>query len=134
MWFSSAARGAPSLDLPAVVVSADGKGLDKDGPADAAADNDITYEKMLKKGLITQESNRILLESDPLPGSPLVYRSSLDDATKTKIREIILNAHNKIKVTGYGELLRYEPATPKDYQLIHDMIEKMALTRKQMLK
>ena len=106
----------------------------KNGTVDAAADNDITYERMLKKGLITQESNRILLESDPLPGSPLVYRSSLDDATKTKIRETILNAHNKIKVTGYGELLRYEPATPKDYQVIHDMIEKMGLTRQQMLK
>jgi len=106
----------------------------KNHTVDAAADNDITYEKMLKKGLISEQSNRILVKSDLLPGSPLVYRNDLDDATKTKIRETILNAHNEIQVTGYGELLRYEAATPGDYQMIRDMIKAMELTRDQMLK
>lgn len=106
----------------------------KNRTVDAAADNDITYNKMLKEGLITKETNRILVESDPLPGPPLVYRKDLDEDTKAKIREAILNAHNSIKVTGYGELLRYDPITPKDYQPIRDMIRAVGLTRKQMLK
>lgn len=106
----------------------------KNKTVDAAADNDITYEKMLSKGLITKESNRILLESDPLPGSPLVYRDSLDEATKKQIKDAILNAHKEIKVTGYGELLRYDAVTPADYQPIRDMIKELGLKREEMVK
>lgn len=106
----------------------------KNGTVDAAADNDITYERMLKEGLISKESNRVLVKSEPLPGSPLVYRSDLDEDTKAKIRDTILNAHNDIQVTGYGELLRYEEATPDDYQIIRNMIASLSLTRDQMLK
>jgi len=106
----------------------------KNGTVDAAADNDITYERMLKEGLITKESNRVLVKSDPLPGSPLAYRSDLDEDTKVKIRDAILKAHNDIQVTGYGELLRYEAAAPGDYQVIRTMIANLDLTRDQMLK
>lgn len=106
----------------------------KNRTVDAAADNDITYEKMLKEGLISEESNRILLQSDPLPGSPLTYRSDLDETTKNQIEEAILNAHNEIQVTGYGDLLRYEAATPANYQPIRDMIKALGLGRDDMLK
>ncbi|MCC5668882.1 phosphonate ABC transporter substrate-binding protein [Nostoc sp. CHAB 5784] len=106
----------------------------KNKTVDAAADNDITYEKMLSQGLITKQSNRILLSSNPLPGSPLTYRDDLDTATKKKIREAILNAHKEIKVTGYGDLLRYDSATPSDYQPIRDMVKDLGLAREQLLK
>jgi phosphonate transport system substrate-binding protein len=106
----------------------------KNKTVDAAADNDITYPKMLDKGLITKESNRILVESDPLPGSPLVYRKDLDAATKEKIKEAILNAHKEIKVTGYGDIIRYDAVTPNDYQKIKDMVKELGLTRDKMLK
>ena len=106
----------------------------KNKTVDAAADNDITYEKMLSKGLITKESNRILVESEPLPGSPLVYRNDLDEATKGKIKESILNAHKDIKVTGYGDIMRYDAVTPTDYQKIRDIVKDLGLTRDKMLK
>ncbi|MBG1270220.1 phosphonate ABC transporter substrate-binding protein [Nostoc sp. WHI] len=106
----------------------------KNKTVDAAADNDITYEKMLSQGLITKQSNRILLSSNPLPGSPLTYRNDLDAATKNKIREAILNAHKEIKVTGYGDLLRYDSAIPSDYQPIRDMVKDLGLGRQQLLK
>ncbi|MDZ8104937.1 MAG: phosphonate ABC transporter substrate-binding protein [Nostoc sp. DedQUE12a] len=106
----------------------------KNKTVDAAADNDITYEKMLSQGLITKQSNRILLSSKPLPGSPLTYRDDLDANTKRKIREAILSAHKEIKVTGYGDLLRYDSATPNDYQPIRDMVKELKLGRNQLLK
>lgn len=106
----------------------------KNKTVEAAADNDITYEKMLSKGLITKESNRILLQSDPLPGSPLVYRNDLDSATKQKIKDAILTAHKDIKVTGYGNITRYDAATPADYQPIRDMVKELGLKREQMAK
>ncbi|MCL7419713.1 MAG: phosphonate ABC transporter substrate-binding protein [Methylobacter sp.] len=107
----------------------------KNKSVDAAADNDITYDKMSKKGLITEQSNRILLKSDPLPGSPLTYRKDLPEDTKRKIREAILNAHKDMaKVTGYGELSQYVAATPAEYQKIRDLVSELGLVREQMLK
>lgn len=106
----------------------------KNKTVDAAADNDITYEKMLSKGLITKESNCIVQESDPLPGSPLVYRGDLPEEMKKKIQDAILNAHKEIKVSGYGNLSRYEAVGPKDYQMIRDMVKDLGLKKEQMLK
>lgn len=106
----------------------------KNKSVDAAADNDITYEKMLAKGLITKESNRVLLYSDPLPGSPMAYRKDLPEATKAKIRDAILNAHKEIKVTGYGELAQYDSVTAADYQKIRDLVSELGLLREEMLK
>jgi phosphonate transport system substrate-binding protein len=106
----------------------------KNGTVDAAADNDITYEKMLAAGDITAETNRILATSDPLPGSPLVYRGDLPIELKAKIREVILNAHNEINVTGYGTIIRYDAASPGDYQLIRDLIAELGIKREQILK
>lgn len=106
----------------------------KNKTVDAAADNDITYEKMLSKGLISKDSNRILLSSPDLPGSPLVYRKDLNAKLKTQIRDIILNAHNEIKVTGYGNLTRYAAAAPADYQVVRDMVQELGLRKNDMLK
>lgn len=105
----------------------------KNKTVDAAADNDITYNKMLKKGLVTKESNKILVESDPLPGSPLCYRKDLPEDLKKKLRDIILSAHNEIKVTGYGNLSHYEAIGPEDYQIVRDMVKELGLTKNKIL-
>jgi phosphonate transport system substrate-binding protein len=106
----------------------------KNKTVDAAADNDITYEKMLAKGLITKETNCIVRESDPLPGSPLVYRGDLPADLKAKIQDAVLSAHKEIKVTGYGNLSHYVAVGPKDYQMIRDMVKELGLKKEQMLK
>lgn len=106
----------------------------KNRTVDAAADNDITYGRMLAKGMITPQSNRVLVYSPDLPGSPLCYRKDLDSKLKAKIRDAILNAHKEIKVTGYGNLVRYDAATPADYQVVRDMVKELGLKKDQMLK
>lgn len=106
----------------------------KNKTVDAAADNDITYGRMLEKGLITKETNRVLLKSDPLPGSPLVYRKDLSEDLKAKIREAILGAHKDIQVTGYGEFSHYVAVTPADYQVIRDMVRELGLKKENLLK
>lgn len=106
----------------------------KNKTVDAAADNDITYERMLAKGLITKETNCIVKESDPLPGSPLTYRSDLPADLKAKIQDAILTAHKEIKVTGYGNLTHYVAVSPKDYQIIRDMVKDLGLQKKDLLK
>jgi phosphonate transport system substrate-binding protein len=106
----------------------------KNRTVDAAADNDITYPLMIEKGLITKESNRVLLYSPELPGSPLTYRRDLPAELKAKIRDAILTAHNEIQVSGYGKLVRYGAVTPADYQPIRDMVKELGLKKEQMLK
>jgi phosphonate transport system substrate-binding protein len=106
----------------------------KYGTVDAAADSDISYNNMLEKGFITKQTNLILWKSEPLPGSPLTYREDLDATLKAQLREIILNAHQEIDVTGFGELIRYEATDPSDYQVIRDTIAALEIEREQMLK
>jgi phosphonate transport system substrate-binding protein len=64
----------------------------------------------------------------------MVYRKDLPEATKAQIREAILHAHNDIKVTGYGDLAKYDPVTPADYQKIRDLVSELGLLREEMLK
>ncbi len=104
----------------------------KNHTVDAAADNDITYTKMLEKGLITKESNCIIAESSPLPGSPLVYRGDLPKKLKAQIKDIILNAHKDIQVTGYGKISHYVGVTPADYQSIRDMVKELGIKKEQL--
>jgi len=106
----------------------------KNKTVDAAADNDITYPLMIEKGLITKESNRVLMYSPELPGSPLTYRKDLAPEFKAKIRDAILNAHKEIQVTGYGKVVRYDAVTPADYQPVRDMVKELGLKKEQMLK
>lgn len=104
----------------------------KNKTVDAAADNDITYGKMLAKGLITKQSNCVIAESTPLPGSPLAYRGDLPASLKQAIQSAILNAHKDIKVTGYGSISHYVAITPQDYQPIRDMVRELGLKKEQL--
>ena len=106
----------------------------KNKTVDVAADNNITYPLMISKGLISKESNRVLMESPDLPGSPLCYRKDLSEDLKNKIKDAILTAHNDIKVSGYGNIIRYDAVTPADYQPIRDMVKELGLKKEQMLK
>jgi phosphonate transport system substrate-binding protein len=104
----------------------------KNKTVDAAADNDITYPKMIEKGLITKESNCIIAESPSMPGSPLVYRGDLPAELKKQIRDAILTAHNEIKVTGYGKISQYVAVEPKDYDMIRKMVKDLGLKKEQL--
>jgi phosphonate transport system substrate-binding protein len=106
----------------------------KNRTVDAAADNDVTYGMMLDKGLISKQSNRILAESADMPGSPLAYRKNLPEALKARIRNAMVNAHKEINVSGYGNLLRYDAATPADYQSVRNLAKELGLTKEQLLK
>lgn len=106
----------------------------KNKTVDAGAVADNVYEKMLDKGLITHNSNRVLMKSPAIPGSPLTYRKDLPIALKKQIQNVIINAHNEIAVSGFGKLTRYNAAAPVDYQPIRDMVRELGLKKDQMLK
>ena len=106
----------------------------KNKTVDAAATDSIVYERMVAQGMITPESNRILSRSDPLPGSPLTYRSDLPAELKRKIQALITSAHEHIDVTGYdNNIVRYDQADPSTYDVIRTMVRELNLTDDQLL-
>ena len=105
----------------------------KNGTVDAAAGADMIYERMLDAGLITGESNRILLTSDALPGAPLAYRGNLSEAKKAWLVEAFLDAHNHTDVSGLVGTARFERADPADYAVIRDMVIELGIADEQLL-
>lgn len=87
---------------------------------DIVADNDISYPKMIQSGKISKETNVVIWESSPLPGSPLAYRGSLDSDIKEKIKNAIVKVPKNI-VTGYGEITGYKIVDDKEFDIIKDM-------------
>ena len=106
----------------------------KNGTVDAAADNDITYNRMLAKGLIGKDTNCVVAESDPIPGPPLAFRSDLPADLKKRIVDAVLNAHLETDISGYIPITRYVPVTAADYQSVRDMVRELGLKKEQMLK
>lgn len=87
---------------------------------DIVADNDITYPKMLESGKISADSNKIIWESKPLPGSPLAFRGDLDKAVQSKIKNAIVKVPKDV-VTGYGKIAGYQLVDDKEFNIIKDM-------------
>lgn len=87
---------------------------------DIVADNDISYPKMIEGGKISKETNVVIWESSPLPGSPLAYRGNLDNNTKEKIKNAIVKVPKDI-VTGYGKITGYQIVDDKEFDIINDM-------------
>jgi phosphonate transport system substrate-binding protein len=87
---------------------------------DIVADNDVSYPKMLESGKISKETNVIIWESAPLPGSPLAFRGSLDSKLKAKIKNAIVKVPKDI-VTGYGKITGYKIVEDKEFDIIKDM-------------
>ncbi|MFO1318462.1 MAG: phosphonate ABC transporter substrate-binding protein [Burkholderiales bacterium] len=106
----------------------------KNGTVDAAADSDVTYERMLAKGLISRDTNCIVAESAPLPGPPLAWRGDLPADLKHRISEAVLAAHQETEISAYVNVTRYVSAKPADFNGIRDMVKELGLRKEQMLK
>jgi phosphonate transport system substrate-binding protein len=106
----------------------------KNGIVDAAADSDVTYERMVAKGLISRETHCIIAESPPLPGPPLAWRGDLPAETKRRIADAVMNAHNEGAVGSYVNATHYVPAKPADFDGVRAMVKSLGLAKEQMLR
>lgn len=106
----------------------------KNGTVDAAADADVTYERMIAKGIITRETQCVIAESAPLPGPPLAWRADLAPDLKKRIGDAVMNAHHEIEMSGYVNAARYVAAKPGDFDMIRDMVKSLGLAKEQMLR
>jgi len=92
----------------------------KNKTVDIAADNSVTYPKLMRAGKISATTNVIIWKSPPLPGSPMAYRSDLPEDVKDALKKAIVRVPRD-KVTGYGKIIGYKLVTDKDYELIKEV-------------
>lgn len=71
---------------------------------DAGAISSIQYEKLVEDGKIDPESFKILWKSTPIPSSPYVAGSELDEKLQTKFVNAMLAVHEEIP----GELAKFD--------------------------
>ena len=72
------------------------------GLVDVAPVSSVNLEEMVTSGAINSTSFRIIYQSPDILGAPLVFSSSIDQSLKKKLKELVLDAHNHIKIGGYG--------------------------------
>ena len=106
----------------------------KNGTVDAAVGADMIYERMIDKQLIDSTSNRILLQSDELPGAPLAFRADLDQDMKDWLIKTFLEAHLHTDVSGLVGTAYFQRAHPEDYAVIRAMVTELGLNDEQLLE
>lgn len=81
---------------------------------------DKSYNKLIRSGAITAQSNKILWESDPIPDSPIVIKKSLSEKTKKALLFSLLNMPKEY-VPSYGNIVGYEEVDEKKYHIIEEL-------------
>ncbi|QER41875.1 phosphate/phosphite/phosphonate ABC transporter substrate-binding protein [Thermodesulfobacterium sp. TA1] len=81
------------------------------------ADNDITYDKLLREGKITKEKNIVIWMSPEIPGPPMAYRKDLPEKIKEALRKSITRVPRDV-VVGYGKIVGYKLVSDADYETI----------------
>jgi phosphonate transport system substrate-binding protein len=85
-----------------------------EGKVDAGAVADRIYERGCTKGLADCNKLKVVWKSDPIPNDPVLYRKTLSEDLKKKIREAFYSVKN-LPFGEMGTVARFDPATDKDY-------------------
>jgi phosphonate transport system substrate-binding protein len=93
------------------------------GKVDAAADSDNSYDRMVSEGEIDPDVNKIIYESESIPGSPIAIRGDLPKELKEKITQVLINMNEQTihKVNGWGDISSYQKVSDSDYDIIREI-------------
>lgn len=92
------------------------------GKVDAGASSDNVYQRMVEAGEINPDVNKIIYESEPIPGSPIVVRGDLPDEFKKRIQDALIQMDQQTihEVDGWGGIARYQKVSDSDYDVIRE--------------
>jgi phosphonate transport system substrate-binding protein len=101
----------------------------KNKKVDAVGSNDITFNRMIEEGLISDGEVVNLAWSDPIPGSPVAYQKELDSEIKDKLKKAFMDMHEKAPeaLSGYGKIIQYESTVDTDYDVIRETAQLLDL-------
>lgn len=99
------------------------------GDADAAGVCSSCVERAIDGGLVAESDFRIIEESNPIPSSPLSYRSDLPESLVEAIKEFVYNYDNQefFEKSGDAEA-RYLPVDESDYDIIRNTAESLNMS------
>jgi phosphonate transport system permease protein len=76
--------------------------------AQVAAVSSVNLNDYIDRQKLDKNQIRVIHKSHPIPGAPLVFSSLLNENEKNIIKKLVFNAHNEVKIGGYGgEMERY---------------------------
>ncbi len=92
------------------------------GKVDAGASGDNVHQRMVEAGEISADVNKIIYESEPIPGSPIVVRGDLPVELKQKIQQALVDMDQQIihAVDGWGGIASYQAVSDSDYDVIRE--------------
>ncbi len=93
---------------------------------DAAAVADRIFDSAVKKGLIKSEDFTVIWHSKPIPESPMVWRKSLDEATKQKVAAAMADIKN-LPWGDQGMLDGFAPTNDQAYDVVRQTAKALNL-------
>ncbi|MFZ7311406.1 phosphonate ABC transporter substrate-binding protein [Comamonas jiangduensis] len=93
---------------------------------DAAAVADRIFDSAVKKGLIKSEDFTVIWHSKPIPESPMVWRKSLDEATKQKVAAAMADIKN-LPWGDQGVLDGFAPTNDQAYDVVRQTAKALNL-------
>jgi phosphonate transport system substrate-binding protein len=97
-----------------------------EGKVEAGSVADRIYERGCAKGLADCNKLKVVWQSDPIPNDPLLYRKSLPEDLKKKVREAFASVMN-LPFGEMGTVARFDPATDKDYDSVRHVAKALKL-------
>src|SRR3954453_13911237 len=97
-----------------------------EGKVNAGAVADRIYERGCAKGLADCSKIKIIWESPAIWNDPVLYRKTLPEDIKKKIREAFYSVKN-LPFGEMGTVARFDPITDKDYDPLRDIARTLNL-------
>ena len=91
----------------------------KHGRVDAATVADRIVDAAVEKGLIGRDEYKVIWRSSPIPESPMVWRNSLPEESKKRIREAFLSMES-VQFGDQGIVNRYKPTNDDAYDIVRE--------------
>jgi phosphonate transport system substrate-binding protein len=116
----------PDKDFKSLVYAGghDSVGLSiKNRKVDAGSMDDVTFNNMKEKGLLTDKDIKIVFKSEPIPGSPWAWRKDLPANLKEIIKQAYMNMAkedpNALSAYG-GKVEGYAETKDANYNIIRE--------------
>lgn len=97
-----------------------------EGKVHAGAVADRIYERGCAKGLTDCTKIKVVWQSDQIWNDPVLYRTTLSDDMKKKIREAFYSVKN-LPFGEMGTVARFDPITDKDYDALREIAKTLNL-------
>jgi phosphonate transport system substrate-binding protein len=97
-----------------------------EGKVHAGAVADRIYERGCAKGLTDCTKIKVVWESDQIWNDPVLYRTTLSEDMKKKIREAFYGVKN-LPFGEMGTVARFDPITDKDYDALREIAKTLNL-------